>query len=116
MKQKRSRSRRRSRNVNDDGYDYDYGTNNVRGHENRSIPLLFGLKLAVSSNYPTYRDRGLRISSAIESANFHVTSQRLKVRGTRWSETGAALMAALRADLFNGYWEKRTREVLAAAA
>jgi len=26
------------------------------------------------------------------------------------------LMAALRADLFNGHWEKRTQEVLATAA
>ncbi len=68
-------------------------------------------------NYPTYRARGLRISSAaIESANFHVTGQRLKVQGTRWSEEGAGQMAVLRADLFNGRWEKRTKELLAAAA
>ena len=68
-------------------------------------------------DYPTYRARGLRISSsAIESANFHVTGQRLKVQGTRWSEPGAAQMATLRADLFNGYWEKRTQKVLAAVA
>jgi hypothetical protein len=32
----------------------------------------------------------------------------------RWSETGAAEMARLRADLFNGKWEKRTRELIAA--
>ena len=89
----------------------------MRAHEKRSVfPMLFGLMLAGSSNYPTYWDRGLRISSAIESANFHVTGQRLKVRGTRWSETGAAQMAALRADLFNRHWEKRTQEVLATAA
>jgi hypothetical protein len=69
------------------------------------------------TDYPTYRDRGLRVSSAaIESANFHVTGQRLKVQGTRWSEEGAGQMATLRADLFNGRWEKRTKELLAAAA
>jgi hypothetical protein len=68
-------------------------------------------------DYPKYRARGLRISSsAIESANFHVTGQRLKVQGTRWSEEGAGRMATLRADLFNRHWEKRTKEVLAAAA
>jgi hypothetical protein len=68
-------------------------------------------------DYPTYRARGLRISSsAVESANFHVTGQRLKVQGTRWSEEGAGQMATLRADLFNGRWEKRTKELLAAAA
>jgi Uncharacterised protein family (UPF0236) len=67
------------------------------------------------TDYPTYRARGLRISSAaIESANFHVTGQRLKVQGTRWSEEGARQMAALRADLFNGHWERRTKQLLAA--
>jgi hypothetical protein len=66
-------------------------------------------------HYPAYRARGLRISSAaIESANFHVTGQRLKCQGMRWTEQGARHMAALRADLFNGIWEQRTRELLAA--
>lgn len=66
-------------------------------------------------DYPTYRARGLRISSAaIESANFHVSGQRLKVQGTRWSEEGAGQMASLRADLFNGRWERRTKQLLAA--
>ena len=65
--------------------------------------------------YPEYRDRGLRISSAaVESANFHVTGTRLKLQGMRWSAEGAAQMAVLRADLFNGHWEKRTRRLLAA--
>jgi hypothetical protein len=63
--------------------------------------------------YPDYRARGLRISSAaVESANFHVTGTRLKLQGMRWSADGAAQMAALRADLFNGRWEQRTRQLL----
>jgi hypothetical protein len=66
-------------------------------------------------DYPSYRARGLRITSGtVESANYHVTGARLKLQGMRWSEKGAAEMARLRADLFNGLWEKRTREVLAA--
>jgi len=66
-------------------------------------------------DYPSYRARGLRITSGtVESANYHVTGARLKLQGMRWSEKGAAEMARLRADLFNGVWEKRTREVLAA--
>jgi hypothetical protein len=64
--------------------------------------------------YPEYRARGLRVSSAaVESANFHVTGTRLKLQGMRWSAEGAAQMAALRADLFNGRWERRTRQLLA---
>jgi hypothetical protein len=66
-------------------------------------------------DYPTYRAKGLRISSgAVESANFHVTGTRLKLQGMRWSPVGAGQMAALRADLFNGRWEARTRQLLAA--
>jgi hypothetical protein len=65
-------------------------------------------------HYPAYRARGLRISSAaVESANFHVTGQRLKCQGMRWDEQGAREMAALRADLFNGRWEARTRQIAA---
>jgi len=65
-------------------------------------------------HYPAYRARGLRISSAaVESANFHVTGQRLKCQGMRWHEQGARQMAALRADLFNGRWEERTLQLLA---
>lgn len=63
--------------------------------------------------YPEYRTKGLRISSAaVESANFHVTGTRLKLQGMRWSVEGAAQMAVLRADLFNGCWEQRTRRLL----
>lgn len=66
-------------------------------------------------DYPSYRTRGLRVTSGtVESANYHVTGARLKAQGMRWSELGAAQMARLRADLFNGIWDKRTREVLAA--
>ncbi len=67
-------------------------------------------------DYPAYRMRGLRITSgAVESANFHVTGTRLMLQGMRWSAEGAAQMAALRADLFNGRWEARTRQLLRAA-
>jgi hypothetical protein len=66
-------------------------------------------------DYPSYRRRGLRISTAaVESANYHVTGARLKAQGMRWEERGAAEMARLRADLFNGTWEARTRHALAA--
>ena len=65
-------------------------------------------------DYPTYRARGLRVSSgAVESANYHVTGTRLKLQGMRWSEEGAGHMASLRADLFNGSWEARTKSLLA---
>ena len=65
-------------------------------------------------DYPSYRAAGLRVGSgAIESANFHVTGNRLKLQGMRWSELGAADMA-MRADLFNGRWRARTEEMLAA--
>jgi len=66
-------------------------------------------------DYPSYRSRGLRVTSGtVESANYHVTGARLKLQGMRWSEEGAAQMARLRADLFNGIWQRRTRELLAA--
>jgi hypothetical protein len=65
-------------------------------------------------NYPEYRRRGLRVGSgAVESANLHLTGTRLKLQGMRWSAEGAADMALLRADLFNGRWETRTRRALA---
>lgn len=68
-------------------------------------------------DYPAYRARGLRISSGtVESANFHVTGTRLMLQGMRWSAEGAGQMAALRADLFNGRWESRSRQLLKAAA
>jgi len=66
-------------------------------------------------HHPVYRAHGLRISSAaVESANFHVTGQRLECQGMRWDEQGAREMAALRADLFNGRWEATTKQLLAA--
>jgi len=68
-------------------------------------------------DYPAYRARGLRISSGtVESANFHVTGTRLMLQGMRWSAEGAGQMAALRADLFNGRWESRSRQLLKTAA
>jgi hypothetical protein len=67
------------------------------------------------TDYPAYRARGLRTSSgAVESANYHVTGTRLKLQGMRWSAEGAGHMALLRADLFNGKWEARTKQLLAA--
>lgn len=66
-------------------------------------------------NYPDFRAQGLRVTTAaVESANFHVTGTRLKLQGMRWTEQGARHMAALRADLFNDRWEKRTSQILAA--
>lgn len=66
-------------------------------------------------DYPAYRRRGLRVSSsAVESANYHVTGARLKLQGMRWSARGAGHMALLRADLFNERWRDRTRQLLAA--
>lgn len=66
-------------------------------------------------DYPTYKAMGLRVTSAaVESANYHVTGSRLKLQGMRWDVEGAAQMASLRADLFNGDWETRTRQLLAA--
>jgi hypothetical protein len=66
--------------------------------------------------YPRYRAAGLRVGSGtIESTNYHVTGARLKLPGMRWSETGAAEMVRLRADLFNGCWQQRTRQLLKAA-
>lgn len=67
-------------------------------------------------DYPSYRAQGLRVGSgAVESTNYHVTGARLKLPGMRWSEKGAAEMARLRADLFNGIWETRTRQLLKVA-
>ena len=67
-------------------------------------------------NYPQYRAQGLRVGSgAIESTNYHVTGARLKLQGMRWSVVGAAQMARLRADLFNGVWQERSRQILFAS-
>jgi hypothetical protein len=67
-------------------------------------------------DYPSYRAQGLRVGSgAIESTNYHVTGARLKLQGMRWSVVGAAQMARLRADLFNGVWQERSRQILLAS-
>ncbi|MBA2664222.1 MAG: hypothetical protein H0U74_18160 [Bradymonadaceae bacterium] len=68
-------------------------------------------------DYQSYRSQNLRISSAcVESANYHVTGARMKQQGMRWSREGAEEMAPLRADLFNGVWRERTRQMLKQAA
>lgn len=68
-------------------------------------------------DYAEYRRQGLRISTAnVESANFHVTGDRLKKQGMRWSREGASNMSVLRADLFNDRWRERTRDYLRSAA
>jgi hypothetical protein len=67
-------------------------------------------------NYPHYRKLGLRVGSgAIESANHHVTGGRIRQQGMRWGAAGAAEMAGLRADLFNGRWRTRSWQVLVLA-
>ena len=82
--------------------------------------LIAALSLYVTGNldrrdYRRYRAMGLRVGSgAVESANDHVTGARLKRQGMRWCELGAREMAYLRADLFDGRWAARTRQVLAA--
>lgn len=68
-------------------------------------------------DYAEYRRQGLRISTAnVESANYHMTGDRLKKQGMRWSRRGAANMSVLRADLFNDRWRQRTRAYVQAAA
>lgn len=82
--------------------------------------LLSEVKTYISNNldrmdYPAYRAAGLRVGSgAVESTNFHITGNRLKLQGMRWSEIGAADMAVLRTDLFNGRWRRTTEQLLAA--
>ena len=67
--------------------------------------------------YDEYAKRGLQYSSApVESANFHMTGARLKQQGMRWSAADAGEMAVLRADLCNGHWADRTRQLLKLAA
>lgn len=65
---------------------------------------------------PRYRAMGLRVGSGtVESAPYHVTGARLKLPGMQRSEEGAARMARLRADLFNGVWQDRSQQILEAA-
>lgn len=67
-------------------------------------------------DYPAYRAANYRVTTAaVENANYHVTGARMKQQGMRWSRKGAAEMAPLRADLFNGTWRSRTRAMLKAA-
>ena len=84
--------------------------------------LIDALKTYLTNNldrmdYPRYRSLGLRVTTAaVESGNYHMTGVRLKGQGMRWAERGAGDMATLRADLSNGDWNRRTREILDAAA
>lgn len=92
----------------------------VRPRRKATQELVAELSEYLSNNldrmdYPAYRKMGFRVGSgAVESANYHVTGARLKLQGMRWSEQGAREMAYLRADLFNGRWEARTRSLRAA--
>jgi hypothetical protein len=93
----------------------------LKGHRRETQELIDKLRGYLKDNrdrmkYPEYRRRGLRVSSsAVESANYHVTGARLKLQGMRWSAQGAGPMRfRLRADLFNECWRDRTRQALAA--
>jgi len=93
----------------------------LKGSHHKAREQLESLQTYLRNNqdrmdYPHYRALGLRVGSgAIESTNYHVTGARLKLPGMRWSEDGAAQMARLRADLFNGVWQERSRQILKAA-
>ncbi len=68
-------------------------------------------------DYTTYRSRGLRVTTVtVESGNDHMTGVHLKGQGMRWGKRGATHMATLRADLCDGDWDRRTWEILDAAA
>lgn len=92
-----------------------------KGSHHKAREQIEGLQTYLRNNqdrmdYPRYRAMGLRVGSgAVESANYHVTGARLKLQGMRWSEGGAAQMARLRADLFNGVWQERSRQILKVA-
>jgi hypothetical protein len=93
----------------------------LKGSHHKAREQIEGLQFYLRNNhdrmdYPQYRAMGSRVGSgAVESANYHVTGARLKLQGMRWSEDGAAQMARLRADLFNGAWQERSRQILKAA-
>jgi hypothetical protein len=94
----------------------------VKTRRKTASDLVSALSTYITNNldrmdYLTYVAQGFRIGSgAVESANYHVTGARLKLQGMRWSATGAAEMAALRADLFNDRWDSRTRSILSGLA
>lgn len=100
--------------------DLQFGLDEVQPKGKKACELVDSLRTYIRNHrdcmdYPKYRAMGLRVGSgAVESANFHVTGNRLKLQGMRWSELGAADMALLRADLFNGRWRATTQHMLAA--
>jgi len=93
----------------------------LKKSKRRAREKIEGLKIYLENNldrmdYPRYKAAGLRIGSGgVESMNYHVTGGRLKLQGMRWSEEGARQMASLRADLFNGKWQERTKLMLKAS-
>ena len=93
----------------------------LKKSKRRAREKIAGLERYLENNlermeYPRYKEAGLRIGSgAVESTNYHVTGARLKMQGMRWSEEGASEMACLRADLFNGKWQERTKQILKAS-
>ena len=97
-----------------------FGLDEARPKGKKANKLVDSLRTYIRNHrdcmdYPKYRAMGLRAGSgAVESANFHVTGNRLKLQGMRWSELGAADMALLRAELFNGRWRATTQRMLAA--
>ena len=93
----------------------------LKKSKRRAREKIAGLERYLENNldrmdYPGYKAAGLRVGSgAVESTNYHVTGARLKLQGMRWSEEGASQMAKLRADLFNGKWQERTKQTLKAS-
>jgi len=66
--------------------------------------------------YPYFRAKGYRIGSGVvESACKQIGTQRLKVAGARWSETGARRTAKARAALLSNQWTTVTSRLGAVA-
>lgn len=66
--------------------------------------------------YPTFRAKGYRIGSGVaESACKQIGTQRLKVAGARWSESGARQTAKARAALLSNQWSNITSPLGAVA-
>jgi hypothetical protein len=66
--------------------------------------------------YPDFRAKGYRIGSGVaESACKQIGTQRLKVAGARWSESGARQTAKARAALLSNQWSSVTSSLGAVA-
>ena len=67
------------------------------------------------TDYPTYRQQGWDIGSGPTEAGCKIIGERLKGSGMRWSEDGAAPVAALRAlyvsggKVWDGFWSQPRR-------